>query len=204
MTRLLIGSTEAWVNVWGPAVGAVLGLLLFHYLLRPIGRYVWTAPESLHVAALIARDLVQSDLAAAQRERDAARSELAKQSASLEQVAISQSKAKAIAEALQPRLHHLTHHLANKVKSQGQKGDEWKTEMSTYEHEIKAEMEALNCSSRDINRFWDFTAADLAAIGVVRQDRDATWNERNQRAQFRINALREIIDKYLRLAGEKS
>jgi hypothetical protein len=195
-----VGVGEALSEVAKVLIALSSGLLVFALV---AGIKVARSVFRVHLAGLATISRVEVERDDARKERDQARADLARSRASEEQTAVSQSNAKAIAEALQRRLQHVTHSLANKVKSTGPKGDEWKAQMVAYEHEIRAEMEGLGCPPHDIDRFWDFTAADLAALGIVGSDRDPIWNQRNQWAQFRINALRELIDKYLRLAGEK-
>ena len=97
--------------------------------------------------------------------------------------------------ALLPKYRYVIHELANRMKACKTEDDhaKWKADMQAWERETKALLEQ-HCEDAEVSSFWDFTRADLAAYGTLHKD--AKINMRYQSAQFRIAALRRIMNNY--------
>ena len=98
-----------------------------------------------------------------------------------------------IVEALLPKLQFAIHEIANRVKESDTR--EWKDRFRAWEHETKALLETLKCTPLEISSFWDYTHADLQALGTL-YPANPKIDQRLRWAQFRIRALRRIINAY--------
>jgi hypothetical protein len=101
---------------------------------------------------------------------------------------------KAVIEALLPRLHYAVHELANRLPKHQRDRDgmaAWKAAMQKWEQDTKEIMESVGCTQLEISNFWNFTPTDLERYkGQARED---FVNRRRAWVQFRIDALRSII-----------
>jgi hypothetical protein len=141
------------------------------------------------------------NIAKIEKQRDDARAEvsLLEESTAVKQADV--AKSRRIVEALLPRVEYAINELAYKNNSKHPR-DAWKVNMREWEHQTKMELEKLGCTPLEIHRFWAHTEADLAttAPGDLRPGFEF-YAKRGQWVQFRINALRRIIDHHSRLAG---
>jgi hypothetical protein len=158
------------------AVGGLLGLLVMGimegWISIPIG-----VVSGLYVALFLGYQNVT-------RERDDARARLGGSRINPD-----------IVNALLPRLRFAIHELSNpldKLKSDQHRA--WKEAMQKWEHETKEVLAALGCLESEISSFWDFTSSDLQSFGPLHNDH--TTSTRKQWVQFRIRALRRIINNY--------
>jgi hypothetical protein len=111
-------------------------------------------------------------------------------------VAEAESADKTIIAVLLKQIDYGTHFVANKL-SPGLRHDEqqqWKAARTKWEHETKAEMERVGCNATEVISFWDYTPADLSAIGTVFPNRDQKTNQRAQAVHFRLRALKRIVN----------
>ncbi len=104
---------------------------------------------------------------------------------------------RAIVDSLQARVHFAVHELANKVVKSfhGDREAQWKEIFRQWEHETKAELERVGCTSQQISRFWDYTSADLQKVGDFSHLQPKVA-KRMREVQFRIDRLREIVAQY--------
>jgi hypothetical protein len=171
---------DLWQNVWLPFLGFVAGAAVWHWILHPAGRFIWTVPEQEHIDLWRDLDDQRTECAALQGEV----SELRKQMTTT-------SKDPAVVNALLPQLKFAVHELANRVTSD----DTWKTRMKSWERQTEDLLKGAGCTEAEIASFSDFTGVDLGRIGGP--DDDAGLTTRRQRwVQFRIDALRRIINHH--------
>jgi hypothetical protein len=50
-----------WADTWVPVVGAIIALLLWEFVFRPLRHYVWTFPEEAHLNQLADADSAKSE-----------------------------------------------------------------------------------------------------------------------------------------------
>lgn len=62
--------TTSWRDVWLPFLAVVGGILLWHFLIHPIGRYIWSVPEAEHYELQRSRDELVAEKTALESERD--------------------------------------------------------------------------------------------------------------------------------------
>jgi hypothetical protein len=102
-----------------------------------------------------------------------------------------------IVDALLECYRYGTHEVRNKLRP-GLRDEAlaaWITHRSMWEHSTKEKMQELGCSNAEVSSFWEYTAHDLAAVGVAFPDRVGPHNQLSQGVQFRLKALKRIINQ---------
>lgn len=129
-------------------------------------------------------------------EGKAERADLRSKSDEWMRIATDKRKSEQVVQQLLPALKIGVHALANRPQvSTNLAFTNWLADITKWEGETRTLLETAGCLQSEVSSFWDYTVADLdRAFGKLHDD--PSLNRHFQRIQWRVNALRRIVNGY--------
>lgn len=186
--RMMVGPQDTWSNVWVPTAGAIVGILIWEYVMRPAINYVWAVPEQEHLDMHEAHETLRAKCEVYTRNIETLSAEVGELRVVLDRSKNNQE----LADALTKKHEEGVTQLLNRPPRNPGELNQWRDDATRWEEEVVAIMLAHNCSLQELNH-----VKVLALYAQLPQlhTNPATMREMSMFAE-RLNRVKNIATKY--------